>query len=62
MMDKVTLYDVKCNHYVSDIQAAKAVFYSASNDVIYLEIGICLSHYALKINLYYSNTGIVCLK
>jgi hypothetical protein len=62
MIDKVTLYDVKCYHYASDIQAVNAVFYSASNDTTYLEIGICLPNYALKINLYYSNTGIVCLK
>lgn len=62
MMDKVTLYDVKCNHYASDIQAVNAVFYGASNDVIYLETGICLSHYTLKMYLFYSDTGIVCLK
>jgi hypothetical protein len=63
MTDNVTLYDVKCNHYASDIQAVKAIFYGASNYKIYLEIGMCLLHYALIINLYYSNTGIIiCLK
>jgi len=40
-MDKVTLYDVKCNHYASDIQAVKAVFCDASNYIRFLEIGIC---------------------
>jgi hypothetical protein len=61
-MDKVTFYDVKCNHYASDTQTVKNVFYGASNDIMYLEIDICVLSYALIINLSYSNTVIICLK
>jgi hypothetical protein len=62
MMDKVTLYDVKCNHYASEYKQRRLSSMVLLNDTLYLEIGICSLNYPLIINLYYLNTGIICLK